>query len=87
MNLTRATQNVALSERGDERFEAVTMMDVRLSRAFNFGSRSFTPQIDFFNLTNADTVTGVVQASGRFFRQPMTNIRGTVVRFGARYTF
>ncbi len=33
VNLTRATQVVGLSERGDERFDAVTMMDVRLSRA------------------------------------------------------
>ena len=25
--------------------------------------------------------------TGRFFRQPRTNISGTVVRFGTRYTF
>ena len=55
VTLTRATQTVVLSERGDERFDNVTMVDIRLSRAFRFGSRSFTPQVDFFNIGNADT--------------------------------
>ena len=33
------------------------MFDVRLSRRFRFGDRSFTPQIDFFNIGNASTST------------------------------
>jgi len=32
-------------------------------------------------------VTDVVETTGPFFRQPSTHISGTVVRFGARYTF
>ena len=43
--------------------------------------------LNIFNLTGAETVTDVVETTGRFFRQPSTNISGTVVRFGARYTF
>ena len=70
VTLTRATQIVALSERGDERFDAVTMIDVRLSRAFNFGSRSFTPQIDFFNITNADTTTALNNQVGTSYLVP-----------------
>ena len=31
------------------------MVDLRLSRSFRFGARSFQPTIDFFNVTNADT--------------------------------
>ena len=43
--------------------------------------------LNIFNLTGAETVTDVVETTSRFFRQPSTNINGTVVRFGARYTF
>jgi hypothetical protein len=43
--------------------------------------------MNFFNLTGAETVTDVVETTNRAFRQPSTNITGTVVRFGARYTF
>jgi hypothetical protein len=43
--------------------------------------------LNIFNLTGAETVTGVVQTTGPFFRQPRTNISGTVVRFATRYTF
>jgi hypothetical protein len=43
--------------------------------------------LNFFNLTDAETVTDVVETTNRAFGQPMTNITGAVVRFGARYTF
>ena len=43
--------------------------------------------LNIFNLTGAETVTDVVETTSRAFRQPSTNISGTVVRFGARYTF
>ena len=87
VNLTRATQNVALSERGDERFEAVTMMDVRLSRAFNFGSRSFTPQIDFFNLTNADTATALNNQVGSSYLFPSEILSPRIIRVGFSLNF
>jgi outer membrane receptor protein involved in Fe transport len=43
--------------------------------------------LNVFNLTDAETVTGVVQTTGALFRQPRTTISGIVVRFGARYAF
>ena len=43
--------------------------------------------LNIFNLTGAETVTDVVETTNRAFRQPSTNISGTVLRFGARYTF
>jgi hypothetical protein len=43
--------------------------------------------VNIFNLTGAETVTDVVETTHRAFRQPSTNITGTVLRFGARYTF
>jgi hypothetical protein len=43
--------------------------------------------LNIFNLTGAKTVTDVVQTTSRDFRAPQTNLSGTVLRFGARYTF
>ena len=37
VSLTRSSQTVVLSERGDERYPTVTMFDLRLSKAFRFG--------------------------------------------------
>ena len=56
ITLTRASQTIALSERGDERLPNVTMVDLRLSRPFRFGGAQFTPQLDIFNIGNASTV-------------------------------
>ena len=68
--LTRASQAIQLSERGDERYDNVTMFDIRLSRTFRFGGRSFQPQIDFFNITNADTVVNTTVAVGPSYLLP-----------------
>ncbi|MFM8534834.1 MAG: carboxypeptidase regulatory-like domain-containing protein [Acidimicrobiia bacterium] len=70
ITLTRASQTIQLSKRGDERYENVIMADVRLSKAFRFGGRSFTPQIDFFNITNADTVVNATTAVGGSYLLP-----------------
>jgi hypothetical protein len=43
--------------------------------------------LNVFNLTGAETVTDVVETTGRSFLRPSTQIGGTVVRFGTRYTF
>ena len=67
---------------------AINLINVRAQREFVIkGTQRLHLMVNIFNLTDAETVTGVVQTSGRFFRQPRTNITGTVVRFGARYTF
>jgi len=50
--LTRATQVVILSDRGDERLKAVNLVDLRISRAFRFANRKIEPQAYIFNLTN-----------------------------------
>ena len=57
VSLTRSSQTVDLSERGDEPLPTVTMVDFRISRPFQIGTRRFVPQLDIFNITNADTVT------------------------------
>ncbi len=68
--LTRASQTILLSQRGDERYENVVMFDMRLAKTFRFGSRSISPQIDFFNISNADTVVNTTVAVGPSYLRP-----------------
>ena len=69
--LTRASQAIQLSRRGDERYEKVVMFDMRLGKSFNFGGRGrFTPEIDFFNVANADTVVNTTVAVGPSYLLP-----------------
>ncbi|MEZ5290683.1 MAG: TonB-dependent receptor [Vicinamibacterales bacterium] len=86
-SLTRSSQTVFLSERGDERFDAVTMFDLRLARPFNFGTRSFTPQIDMFNITNADTVVSNNAAVGSTYLQPRDILSPRIIRVGFSLSF
>jgi hypothetical protein len=47
ITLTRASQAIQLSRRGDERYENVVMFDMRLGKSFNFGGRGrFTREIE-----------------------------------------
>jgi hypothetical protein len=88
--LTRATQTIQLSKRGDERYENVIMGDVRLSKAFRFGSRSFTPQLDIFNITNIDTTVNHTVAVGGSYLLPAGGdpiISPRTIRVGFSFNF
>jgi hypothetical protein len=85
--LTRASQTILLSERGDERYGNVTMFDVRLSRSFRFGSRSFQPQIDFFNIGNADTTVAHAVAVGPNYLLPNEILAPRIIRVGFSLNF
>ena len=87
ITLTRATQTIQLSERGDERFPDVTMVDLRLSRAFRFGSRSIQPTIDFFNVTNTDTRDNQNSAVGASYLLPTSILSPRIIRVGFSLNF
>jgi hypothetical protein len=70
ITLTRASQTIQLSQRGDERYDNVVMFDLRFAKNFRFGTRSFKPQIDIFNITNADTVVNATTAVGGSYLLP-----------------
>jgi hypothetical protein len=85
--LTRATQPVILSDRGDERLKAVNLVDLRISRAFRFANRRIEPQADIFNLTNsnvADTINGGI---GTSYLIPATIVAPRVIRIGVAINF
>jgi len=86
--LTRASQTVRLSERGDERLPNVTMLDLRLSRPFSIGrGRSINPQVDLFNAFNASTFVNVNPAVGSVYRVPTEILAPRIFRFGLAVMF
>jgi hypothetical protein len=86
--LTRASQTVFLSARGDERFKDVVMGDVRISRPFRFGQgRQISPQLDLFNLGNAATVVGFVSGVGRNYLYPSEILAPRIARVGLAVSF
>ena len=78
---------MVLSRRGDERFGDVTMFDLRLSRSFRFGSRSFQPQVDFFNLSNNDQVVNQIAAVGSSYKFPSEILAPRIIRVGFSLNF
>jgi hypothetical protein len=88
VSLTRSSQSVVLSERGEERLPNVTMFDIRLSRPFRFGAgRSFQPQIDIFNVANADTVTSQTNAVGSAYLRPGAILSPRIIKVGFSLNF
>jgi hypothetical protein len=85
--MTRASQTVPLTRRGDERLDSVTMVDLRLARSFRFGNRRISPQVDFFNITNASTVTSQNQAIGSTYLRPNEILAPRIIRFGFSMDF
>jgi hypothetical protein len=85
--LTRASQTIILSERGDERLPNVTMMDLRFSRMFRFGSRSFQPTIDIFNITNTDTRDNQNSGVGANYLIPTSILSPRIIRVGFSLNF
>jgi hypothetical protein len=85
--LTPTSLTVDLSERGDERLERVTMVDLRLSKTFRFGSRRITPQMDLFNIGNSDAVVSVQNAVGGTYLDPREIISPRIIRVGFSVDF
>jgi len=87
VQLTRASQTVLLSERGEERFDNVTMVDLRVSKSFRFGTRSITPEINVFNVGNADTATNMIQTVGATYLRPSEILSPRIIRVGLVVNF
>ena len=64
------------------------MFDMRLSRAWRFGhGRSLAPQIDFFNIGNANTVTSQALAVGGSYLAPQEILAPRIIRVGFSLNF
>jgi len=78
---------VLLSNRGDERFPTVTSVDLRLSRAFKFGTRRISPQVDFFNIGNAAQVVNLTNNVGAQYLAPAEILAPRIIRVGFTVDF
>jgi hypothetical protein len=86
--LTRTSQTVVLSERGEERLPSVTMLDLRISRPIRFGNnRRIVPQLDLFNITNADTVVSLQNAVGGTYLDPREILSPRIIKVGFSLDF
>ena len=64
------------------------MLDVRLSRVFDFGSTGrLNANIDLYNVFNANTILGRVNTYGPRWGLPTRILPGRMVQVGARLTF
>lgn len=87
ITLTRSSQTVDLTERGEERLRTVTLADIRISRAFRFGNRRIVPQLDIFNISNAGTVVSLQDAIGGTYLDPREILGPRIIRVGFSLDF
>jgi hypothetical protein len=88
VTMTRGSQTLPLSVRGDERRPNVTMVDLRISRAFSIGGgRKIVPQADFFNIGNASTVVNRTVAVGPAYLTPVEILAPRIIRVGFSLDF
>jgi carboxypeptidase family protein/TonB-dependent receptor-like protein len=87
VTLTRSAQTIFLSDRGDERYPAVTLIDLRISRIFRFGSRRIEPTFDIFNLGNASTVVGTTLGVGSTYLVPNSIVSPRIMKIGFNVSF
>jgi hypothetical protein len=84
----QGNMTIMAEEAGTYYLPAINVLNLRAQKEFVVkDTQQLQLMVNIFNLTGAETAIDVVETTGRFFRQPTTNISGTVVRFGARYTF
>jgi len=87
VTLTRASQTVPLSRRGDERLPNVTLLDLRFSRSFRLGTRSITPKVDVFNIANSATVVAQNAALGNTYLAASEILAPRIIRLGFSLDF
>jgi hypothetical protein len=81
-------ESVILQPAGIQRLPSVNMLNLRLSREFAVREKwRLIPTVDFFNVTNAQTVIGEVSTFGSSYLFPFSTINPFVTRFGLRVTF
>jgi len=68
-----------------KKIEPKVLLDMRL--AFRFGSRSFQPQVDFFNISNNDQVVNQIAAVGSSYRFPSEILATRIIRVGFSLNF
>jgi hypothetical protein len=86
--LAQGNMTILAEKIGTYYLPAINLLNLRAQKEFVIrNSQRLQLMLNIFNLTGAETVTDVVETTGPSFRRPSTHISGSVLRFGARYTF
>ena len=91
--LNQGSETVILQPAGITRLPSVNMLNLRISREFILNDRwHMIPVIDFFNVTNGQTVVGEnnfldPNPANNTYLKPFLTIDPFVTRFGLRFTF
>jgi hypothetical protein len=86
--LAQGNMTIVAEKVGSYYLPSINMINLRVQKEFVIkDTQRLGLMLNIFNLTGAETVTDVIETTSRFFRQPSTNITGSVIRFGTRYTF
>ena len=81
-------ETVILQPAGIQRLPSVNLLNLRLTREFVMNERwHIQPIVDFFNVTNAQTVVSQVQTFGPNFKFPTNTINPFLARFGLKFNF
>ena len=70
-----------------DRLDTLSTMDLRGSKQFRFGNRSFEALVEVYNLFNANTVLDANTLTGPAFGSPLTVLSPRIIRFGGRFLF
>jgi hypothetical protein len=86
--LVQGNMTIVAEKLGTYYLPAINMVNLRAQKEFVIGNtQQLQLMVNIFNLTGAETVTDVVITTNRLFRNPQSNINGSVIRFAARYMF
>jgi len=85
--LTQAQVNVQLIPPGSKYGDRWNQLDMRLAKKFRKGKLTAQPQLDIFNLLNANPVISEVQTYGPSLGRPTSVLLGRLIAVGVQATF
>jgi hypothetical protein len=86
--LVQGNMTIVAEKPGTYYLPAINVINIRAQKEFVIkDTLRLHAMFNVFNLTGAETVTGVNQNTGPYFNQPTARLGGTVVRFSSRFTF
>ena len=67
--------------------ERINQIDLRFTKGFRFGRTRVQGMPDIYNITNANTVTGIVNAYGAVWLRATQVMGGRLFKFGAQLDY
>jgi hypothetical protein len=86
-NLTQVSQSVNLLPTGERRKQGWSLVDIRLSKTFRFGSRSIEPMAELYNVLNENAALAEVTTVGPTLGRVSSNVDGRIAKFGLKVLF